>query len=66
MALMTLKTVFPLTALMSRLQIRDQRPSEPIPAKFGPIRRDLHLQDAVDDADGGVPVHRINEPTLDS
>ena len=57
-------TVFQFTASIGRLHIRDQQPSEPIPTKFGSIRRRHHLQDAADDAGDGVQVGRVQLPTL--
>ena len=58
--------MFLFTPSISRLHIRDQQPSEHVSAKFGPVRRRLHLQDAVDDADDGVPAEGIDLPTSDS
>ena len=59
-------TVFQYTASMRRHDILDQRPRRPLDIEFGPIRRRHRLQDDVDDADDGLPVHRIGLAALDS
>ena len=51
-----------LAGSISRPHNRDQQPSEPTYTKFGPIRRHLHLQDDVDDADDVVPGDRVQLP----
>ena len=59
-------TAFQYTASMRRHDILDQRTRKPLRTEFEPIRRRLHLQDDVDDADDGLPVHRSDSPILDS
>ena len=59
-------TVFQYTASMRRRDILDQRTRKPIRTKFEPIRRRHRLQDDVDGADDGLPVHRSDSPILDS
>ena len=59
-------TVFQYTASMRRHDIFDQRTRKPLRTEFEPIRRRHRLQDDVDDADDGLPVHRSDSPILDS